>query len=166
MADIPASMPSDGTLRVTFVETIASPTGAPTIAELNGGVDLSCYLTADGWNPATEEAVVTDSRLCSKQDFEQPGRVTESLDIRYVFNTVVLEDEARQTLVRGTQGFLCTRWGLDVDDAYTATTQEVDVYPITAGVQKKMPPEANSVHRIDQKAFITAEVKRDLAILA
>ena len=164
---IPASMPSDGTLKVTFVTTIAGLAG-PTLAEVNAGTskELSCYLTADGWNPTTEESAVVDSRLCSKQDFEQPGRVSESLDIKYVWNTVALDDVARTTLVKGTVGFLVLRWGLDADVAYAATTQKVDVYPIKTGVQKKAPPEANSVLRIDQKAFITAEVRRDVAILA
>jgi len=156
MADVPESMPSDGTLKVTFVSAYAG-----TAAGLTAGTDLSCYLTSDGFDPSTDEATVVDSRLCSKQDFEQPGRVSESLEIAYVFNTIDDdEDEARQTLQRGTKGFLAVRWGLDYDDAYAAS-QEVDVYPITAGVQRKQKPEQNSVLKIMQKTFITAEVQRD-----
>lgn len=160
---VPASMPSDGTLKVTYHATMAG--AAPSVAVLNAGVELSCYLTSDGWNPTTEEAEVVDSRLCSKQDFAQPGRVTESLDIKYVFNTVTIEDLARTTLARGVVGFITVRWGLDADLPYAATTQKVDVYPIKTGVQKKMPPEQNSVHRIDQKVFITGNVLRDVTLL-
>lgn len=156
MADVPESMPSDGTLKVTFV---ASPT--INAQALTAGEDLSCYLTSDGWNPGTDEATVTDSRLCSKQDFEQPGRVTESLEIGYVFNTQDNdEDVARQTLERGTVGYLAVRWGYDYDQPW-ATGQEYDLYPIKTGVQRKQPPEQNSVLKMMQKCFITGEVKRD-----
>ena len=159
---IPESMPSDGTLKVTFV-----PVWDGKVATLEGATaqDLSCYLTADGWAPGTDEAVVTDSRLCTKQEFEQPGRVTETLEITYVWNTDVEEDEARQTLKRGTVGYLVTRWGIDYQDAYTAT-QEVDVYPIKTGIARKQPPEANTVHKIMQKAFVTGEVLRDQKLVA
>ena len=153
---IPVSMPSDGTLRVTFV---AAYDGL--VSTVSAGTDLSCYLTQDGWNPGTEEATVVDSRLCSKQDFEQPGRVSESLEIGYVFNTLDAdEDEARTTLTRGTVGFLVVRWGHEYETAYAAD-QQVDVYPIKTGVARKMPPEQNSVHKIMQKCFITGEVLRD-----
>lgn len=156
MPDIPESMPSDGTLKVTFV---AAYDGL--VASVTGGTDLSCYLTQDGWNPTTDEATVVDSRLCSKQDFEQPGRITESLEVTYVFNTLDEDaDEARSTLAQGTVGFLVVRWGQDFDTAYAAA-QEVDVYPVKAGVQRKQPPEQNSVHKIMQKLFITGPVIRD-----
>lgn len=159
MPDVPESMPSDGTLKVTFV---SSPT--VNAASLTAGEDLSCYLTSDGWNPGTDEATVTDSRLCSKQDFEQPGRVTESLEIGYVYNTQQTdEDIARQSLERGTVGYLAVRWGYDYDQAW-ATGQEYDLYPIKTGVQRKQPPEQNSVLKMMQKCFITGEVKRDLVL--
>lgn len=163
MADIPESMPSDGTLKVTYVPVFDSST-----ATLEGvtAIDLSCYLTQDGFDPTTDEATVVDSRLCSKQDFEQPGRVTESLMLMYVFNTIDEDqDDARQTLAQGTSGFIVVRWGLDFDVAY-ATGQEVDAYPIKTGVQRKQKPEQNSVHKIQQKAFITAEVQRDAVLAA
>lgn len=159
---IPESMPSDGTLKVVFC-----PTNDHDVTTLTGGttVDLSCYLTQDGWNPSTDEATVVDSRLCSKQDFEQPGRVSESLEITYVWNTDSGEDDARQTLPQAEVGFLIVRWGLDFDVAFAAG-QEVDVYPIKAGVQRKQPPEQNSVLKIMQKAFITGEVERDTVLIA
>lgn len=164
MVDVPQSMPADGTLKVVFVPALTL--SAPKLTELSAGVELSCYLTADGWNPATEEATVTDSRLCTKQEFEQPGRVTESLDIKYVWNSLDPdEDEARQTLTRGVVGYLATRWGKDVDLPFVAT-DEIDIHPVKAGIQKKVMPEANSVHRIDQKAFVTGPVLRDVAIVA
>lgn len=161
--DVPISMPADGTVKVIFIPTIAG--AAPTVAEVTAGTDLSCYLTADGWNPTTDEQVTTDSRLCTKQEFEQPGRVTESLEIQYVFNIDEDEDEARQTLSQGVTGYLGARWGKDVDDDVIAA-DDLDIYPIKAGIQRKQPPEANSVLRIAQKAFITGPVRRDVAVIA
>lgn len=156
---IPESMPSDGTLKVTFVSAFDH-----LVSTMTAGEDLSCYLTQDGWNPTTDEATVVDSRLCSKQDFEQPGRISESLEVTYVFNTLDEdEDVARATLAQGTVGFIVVRWGLDYDDAYAAD-QVVDAYPVKMGVQRKQPPEQNSVHKIMQKAFITGPVQRDVAL--
>jgi hypothetical protein len=161
MGYIPASMPSDGTLKVAFVPAF---TGKLTELKAASAKELSCYLTA--FAPGTDEATVTDSRLCSKQDFEQPGKVTESLEVTYVFNTIVPDDDvARTTLKQGVIGFLVLRWGLDVDDEW-AVGQEVDYYPIRAGVQRKMAPEANSVHKIGQKTFVRGEVERDLKLAA
>jgi len=163
MAFVPASMPSDGTLRVTFVPTF---TGKLTEVSAQTAIDLSCYLTQDGFNPGTDETSVVDSRLCSKQDFEQPGRTSESLELGYVFNTLLTTDDlARSTLKKGTAGVLVVRWGLDVDDAW-AVGQEYDKYVIKTGVQRKQPPEQNSVLKIMQKAFITAAVERDLKLVA
>jgi hypothetical protein len=157
---VPESMPSDGTLKVTFLNTATATKSA-----LLAGTELSCYLTSDGWNPTTDEATITDSRLCSKQDFEQPGRLTEGLEVTYVYNTQVSADDlARTTLARNSVGFLAVRWGIDVDEPWD-TDQEYDLYPIKAGVQRKNPPEQNSVLKLMQKVFITGPVARDLVVV-
>lgn len=83
----PASVPTDGFLGVLWVPSLANPL-APTVAEVNAlsRVDISCYLTGGGYANATEEATINDPRLCSRQDFEQPGKIKHSLSLMYVHN--------------------------------------------------------------------------------
>jgi hypothetical protein len=158
MADIP-STPADGNVKIAFVSTLADPT-APTSTELGavGVVDLSCYLTADGWTPGLDEQVVTDDRLCSVQTFEQPGRSSRTLSIKYVENPGSSTDnKAFDTLAPGTAGFLVERRGTAQATAFAAA-DVVNVWPIKAGQYDPQPPEANSVLKVSQKAFITGTV--------
>lgn len=176
----PGSLPSDGNLKVTWVPAIANP-AAPTAAELNASstIDMTCYLTADGWSPGTDEAVITDDRLCSRQTFEKPGRYTDTLSTTYVFRGQggsAADNRAFTTLKHLTKGFYVTRWGKAYEDAYTAdvaatTTSPaipadiVDVIPAQLGIQTKQPPEANSVDRLTQRVFVTGPVRRDVKVV-
>lgn len=164
---VPASVQADGNLKVTWVPAVADP-AAPTATELNaaGAVDLSCYLTPDGYNPATDETTVTDDRLCSRQSFARPGRFSDTLSLTYVFrgqDAAGTDNKAFTTLKHLTEGFIVTRWGVDYEDAYAAA-DIVDVAPVQAGVQKKQPPEANSVQKIMQSMHIVGPVERDVEV--
>jgi hypothetical protein len=165
----PASVPTDGNLKVVWVPTIADPAN-PTMTELTAAsaVDLSCYLTSDGFTPSTDEAVVTDDRLCSVQTFEQPGRITDKLDIKYVYqpqNPDATDNKAFATLRRLAAGFIVSRWGKSFLDAFAAG-DIVDVMPAKAGKQVKQAPEANSQFKVGQKIFIVGEVQEDVAVVA
>jgi hypothetical protein len=164
MSDIP-STPADGNVRVEFVTTIAN-TGAPTAAEINAGssVDFSCYITGDGFNPGLDEAVIADLRLCDVEVFEQPGRASRTLSITYIDNTNTADpNDAAETLIPGTTGYIVKRSGLAFDTAFAAS-QKVEVWPIKAGAFAPQPPEANSVLRRMQKLFVTARVQMDVAV--
>lgn len=165
----PVSNPADGMLKVVYVSTIANP-AAPTVAELNAGtaVDLSCYLTADGYTPGTEEASITDDRLCSRQTYERPGRFSDTLEIGYVFRAqdpAGTDNKAFHTLQHLVEGYIVERWGVDYEDPFAAG-DVVDVKPIAAGAQRKQKPEANSVLKIMQKLFIKGAVERDAVVTA
>jgi hypothetical protein len=166
----PVSTTADGNLKVTWVPAIANP-GAPTVAELTAAsaIDMTCYLTADGWSPGLDESVITDDRLCSRQTYEKPGRYTNTLSTTYVFRgqdigAGITDNAAFKALKRGTTGFYVTRWGMAYETAYIAG-QIVDVIPVQLGEQDKQPPEANSVHRLSQRAFVTNAVRRDVAVV-
>lgn len=164
----PTSIPADGNLRAAWVPAIAD-TANPTTTELNaaGAVDLSCYLTGDGYSPSTDEQVITDDRICSRQTYEQPGRYQDQLEVKYVYRAqepLSATNKAFTTLKRGTAGYIVTRWGTAYETAWAAG-QIVDVMPAKAGVQMKNPPEANSILNVSQKIFITGEQKRDVAVV-
>jgi hypothetical protein len=162
---LPTSVPADGNLKVAFVPAIANQ-AAPVVAELTGAsvIDLSCYLTADGFTPGGDEQVISDDRLCSTATFEQPGRFSDTLDVTYVHGDTT-DNAAYETLSHLTTGFVVARWAKPYDTAFAAA-DVVDVYPITCGKQAKQPPEANSVLRCAQKLFVTGPVARDVAVAA
>lgn len=166
MAD-PVSVLADGNVKAVYVAAIADPLN-PTVAELTavGVVDLSAYLTADGLTTGGDEAVISDDRLSSTQTYEKPGRFTDTMTIRYVYRAqdpAGTDNKAFTTLKHLTTGFIALRWGQDHADAFAAA-DVVDVYPIQCGKQQKLPPEANSVLKIEQRQFVTNTVARDVAV--
>ncbi len=163
MADIPGT-PVDGNTRVMWVPTIAN-TAAPTAAEISAGVDVSCYLTADGWNTSLSETTTSDKRLCQSQDFEGKGRFSRSLDIKYIENPAgTVNNLAYTTLVPGTTGNFVVRRGLPYATAIIAT-HKVNVWPVTMGEYDPQPPEENSVFKVAQKTFVTGKVTLQVAVV-
>lgn len=165
--DVPSSVVADGAMRFDWVPAIANVL-APTLAELNaaGSVALSCYFT--GVNLGTEQASITDDRLCSRDTFEKPGRISDSLEPTYVYTPQDLDaddNRAYATLRQDTNGFMVARWGVDFETPFEAG-QLLDLYPVTCGAQRKLPGEANSTLKVTQKMFIRARVRRDVAIVA
>lgn len=167
MALLP-STPADGNVKVVWVTTIAN-TAAPSATELNAvtSIDLSCYLTADGFSPALDEAVISDDRLCDTETFEQPGRASRSLSVTYIDNSNTVDDnDAFETLVPGTDGYIVVRRGKAYAGVFVATTDKVDVWPVTCGKYSDLPPEANSVLKVTQKLFVTGGVEQRVAVAA
>lgn len=167
----PTSIPADGNVKAAFVATIADPT-APTASELTaaGVVDLSLYLTGDGFQPATDQGAVTDPRFASVQVFEQPGRETDTLQLMYVYqgqSIAATDNKAHSTLAKNTTGYVVMRWGGDYSAAFAAS-DVVDVWPVKCGVQMKMAPEGQGtdVLKISQKMFVTDTVQRDVTVAA
>lgn len=167
--NVPTSIPADGSLKVLWVPTIAD-VEEPTITELTAGtvIDLSCYITADGWTPGTDEQVSTDDRLCSRQTFERRGRFTDTLELTYVYQgqeMAAADNKAFSTLRAGELGYVVARWGAEFE-LPIAVADLVDIYPAECGVQRKQPPEANGRLRIMQKIFVRSGTERDVAVVA
>lgn len=166
---VPIGITSEGNVLVQFVPAIAAP-GVPKLTEISaaGAVPLHCALTKDGLALGGDQQAGTDDRLCSRQTFEIPGSYTDTLDITYVYNpqaTLPADNLAYTTLQQGVAGFVVVRWGKPWETAL-AVGDKVDVYPVTAGVQRKQAPEANSSLKVAQKLFVTGPVQRDVAVVA
>lgn len=168
---VPTSIPADGSVKVLWVPSagIADPE-APTVDELtaSGVVDLSCYLTGDGWQPTTDEQVSNDNRLCSRQTLERIGRFTDQLEITYVYQGQAPDaddNKAQNTLRHRELGYIVSRWGTEYEDPIAAE-DIVDVIPAECGVQRKQTPEANSRLRIMQKIFIRNTQHRDKQVVS
>ena len=167
MAAVPTAVVADGNLKVLWVPAIADPT-APTVAELTaaGVIDLSCYLTKDGFQTGGDEQTITDERLCSTQTFEAPGTYSDTLDLIYTYDPQSsVTTEPHNALKRLTKGHIVARWGTAYDEPITASDL-VDVIPGQAGVQRKQAPESNSTLKMAQKIHVTNRVERDVAVVA
>jgi hypothetical protein len=168
-AVLPTSIPADGSLLVLWVPTLADP-AEPTLAELTAPtvIDLTCYLTADGWAPATDEQVSTDSRLCSRQDYERAGRFTDSLEITYVYQgqePAAADNKAQSVLRHKELGYVYARYGMDFE-LPLALGDIGDVIPAECGIQRKQPPVANERLKIMQKIFVRGATRRDTVVVA
>ncbi len=169
MSEIP-STPADGNVAVWLVPAIADTT-APKLTELNaaGAVDISCYLTSDGYTTSLDQQVISDERLCSTETFEQPGRVSRTLSVTYIDNTnspnESTSNKAKDTLVPGSVHYVVVRRGKAFDTAF-AVGDKVTVTPVKAGEYDDVAPEANSVLKTTQKLFITERTQSDVAVVA
>jgi len=160
MALIP-STPADGNIRTVIVTTVVDPYN-PTAAELNAGVDISCYLTPGGFALTTDQGTITDERECSTQTFGAPGRKTYGLTITGIDNTnstnATEYNELVEALPEGAQRYAYRRRGLPYETAFAAA-QETTVVPFVAGVKGEVASEANSVLRSVWTSFITGDVE-------
>ena len=165
---VPASVVSDGMVKVMAVLVMGDPS-MPGLHEVNAGsaLDISCYLTDTGWAPAVTEDVATDNRLCSRQNFQRPGRSATQVPLSYVYNIFdPSEDAARLLLVNRLELFLVARWGKDFDDPFI-TGDIVDVYPVQLGTQMKQPAAANVPLTINQIGYVIAPgVQYDVLVTA
>lgn len=128
----------DGMLKTVFVSTIADIT-KPTVSELTGPsvLDLSYYLAGDGYQLNHTQEMIDDDREGSATVGQIPGQ--DKFDggtMQLIDNTNVdgADNEAVETLTRGTTGFIVRRRGLPTDTPF-AETQTVSVHKVTIGIK-------------------------------
>lgn len=155
MADILPGIDHDGNYKVTWVPTIADISG-PTVAELGAGIDLECQITPDGLSREASDESVDTSRLCSTFTTTKMGRTSFTFSVTLFKLDPGENDEAYDTLVKGTRGYMVIRDNLDADTAYAAA-QEVEVYPVECGTRSKATPAANEQQKFTIPMGVTAE---------
>lgn len=148
---VPAYL-EDGMVKTLFVPTIANPK-APKVSELTGAgaLDLSQYLTADGFSMNHTQDMIDDDREGSAQVGTIPGneKYTDT-SLRVLDNTnhpgsssgSKAPNAAVETLTKGKQGFIVRRRGLPSDQAFAAG-QVVTVLPVTIGIKTPVAHAAN-----------------------
>lgn len=161
----PGSVATDGNLSLWFVPYVALANPASK-AVLDAGTTkrITYSLTPDGFAHTVDEATVEDGRLTLRQQLQQAGVITDTLELSYVYGAT--DDVARVALTEGTLGWIVARYAVDNAAAVTVTTQKVDILPIRCGVQRKSAPARNATFVIMQKQFITGTVLRDQAVVA
>jgi hypothetical protein len=156
----PASVATDGNLRITFVADGSNPLS---VAALVAGTDITYSLIPGGFNHAITENSVDDPRLTLKQTFNSPGTSTETLALQYVWSTDA--DSAYIALPENTKGFLVVRSAVPNATAY-ATGQKADVLTILTGKQRKDAPTANGLFTVSQNVYIKDVTKNDQTLVA
>lgn len=159
--NVPQSSQSDGRWKIAFV-----PSGsALSVAILNAvtTINVTYSFTPDGFAWDTTQATVEDKRLTLVQDLSRPGKVSETLNLKYVDSADVAS--AAALFPAGTEGKFVVRRGIDNAVAWTAA-QKVDVISFIAGAQRPDAPTENGLDTISQQAFITAPTVRKGVLVA
>lgn len=161
---VPGSVGNDDNLLILVVpkDGVANP-DAPTVAELNAATvkDVTYSLTADGWNTTRNQDTTTDDRLTLGDVLEQPGRKTNSLEIKYVFGAD--DDVADPLFVEGFEGVAYARYAVPYTQDIAAD-DEFEKWPFKAGVKRVDAPAANGKWTKTQKLFVTGPVGEAKAV--
>lgn len=162
---VPGSVPTDDHFKLWFVPDDGGTSDPLSVAVLTAATTkaITFSLTPDGYDHQTTEDVVDDARLCLKQSLELPGRVSDTLELTYVFGSE--DDVANISLPEGAAGYIVARPAV-ANDVEPTVGDLVDVFKIKAGVQRKNAPVANGVWTKTQKMFQRAKVQRDVALVA
>lgn len=151
---------SDGLTRVTWVPSIASP-AAPTAAELNGGVALEGFITADGWDASTSTDPVDNSALNSTQNTQLAGRRSDTVTL--TFKQQGKTAAPWTTFAGQPTGYLVRRSGVASGTAW-ASGQKVTVYPVQAGYRDEKAPAKNEMEKFAVPFYMTGQVLDTAAV--
>lgn len=168
---VPASIQGVGTVKVSWVPAIATPS-APTLTELNAGIDLSFFFGAEQFQIALAQDRVDDTRLGDSTKREALGIPAYTIDkLTYLWNPqsapTTDDNKAFTTLKAGLNGFFAIRYGTPALKSVVdwAATQRVgSVYQVSLGDQLKLIPVGeNAKHSIEQNVT-TALVGSDIVL--
>lgn len=140
-----ARYPFDEYTRVHWVPGAAgiASMAAPTVAEIDAGTDLSCFLTKDGLNPGGNTNKVDGAALCSRVDGQTIGSVGYDASLKLFRDNAVGGDDAWDLANWGDLGFLVVRRGVLHGTAFAAA-QNVEVYQAQMGEPVPAPSAANT----------------------
>lgn len=156
------SSQSDGRWKIAFTPKSADATS---VAALKGATakNLTYSFTPDGFNLTRDQATVNDPRLTLIQNLSRPGKVTETLELKYVASSDA--DSADAVLTNGLEGQFTIRRGVDNATDW-ATAQVADVITFQLGVKRPDAPTENGVDTISQTAYITAVTQTQVTLKA
>ena len=157
MADVLA----DGMTRISWVSAISN-TSAPTTSELNAGVALESFVTADGLDSGVTTNKVDTSALNSVQNTGLVGRRDDTYKL-----TMKQQGKANppwSTFAANPNGYLVRRSDVASTTAW-ASTQKVTVFPCQAGFRDESAPAANAVAKFSVE-FVISGIVVDTAAVA
>jgi hypothetical protein len=149
MADhqIPSAYLEDGDFKTVFVDEVAD-ISAPTVDELTTPlVDLSDYLTADGFKLTHSQDFADDDREAAAAVGQIPGqeKFTDG-SLQVIDNTnrgADAKNDAVEKLTKGLQGYIVRRRGKGHFEPF-AGDDVVSVYKVTVGIKTAVAHAANA----------------------
>lgn len=156
---------ADGHGIVIWCETIANPS-APTAAELAAGTEITYGLTPDGFAHDTSVATITTGRYTLAQALELDGVVTDTVELRYVYNRENPTDVQTALGTPGTDGFLVHALGYPNGHTFVAADVLNAVIPGTTSISRDVPPAVNTELAKVVKVNVTGQVYREVAVVA
>lgn len=159
---VAASSQSDGRWKINYVP---KGSNALSVAILKGATSkaLTYSFTPDGFQLAKSQATVNDPRLALIQILQRPGKVTETLNLKFVASSDA--DSADVVLTDGLEGQFVIRRGIDNATDWTIA-QKVDVITFALGVRMPDPYTENGVDTVSRQAWITAVTQSQQALIA
>ena len=156
------SSQSDGRWKIAFVPKASNPLS---VAVLKGATarNLTYSFTPDGFQLSRSQATVNDPRLTLIQILSRPGKVTETLELKYVASSDA--DSADAVLTDGLEGYFVIRRGTDNATDWTIA-QKVDVITFVLGVRRPDAPVENGVDTVSRTAYISAVTQSQAALIA
>ena len=153
---------SDGHGIVLWVPTIADTT-KPTVTELTGsGVKRLTYgLTTDGFTHETSIAKITVGRFTLDQALELDGVITDTVEVRWVYNRTTPTDVETTLGEPGVEGNIVKIFGYPNDHVIDASTKINAIIPVTTSVPRDVPPTANSELVEVQTLNVRGKVRRE-----
>ncbi|MEV8023398.1 hypothetical protein [Microbacterium sp. NPDC080220] len=135
----------------------------PTIAELTGsGVKRLTYgLGPDGFNHSVTVATITAGRYTLDQALELDGTITDTLEVRWVYNRTTPTDVETVLGTPGVDGEIVHILGYPNDHEIDEDTKINAIIPVTTGLPRDVPPTANSELMKVQKLNVRDKVARE-----
>lgn len=157
---VPGSLAWDDNLRIWFVP---GDEDATSVTVLTGATTKSLTYSLKAFTRTITEATIDDPRLTLKQTLQRRGKVSETVEVQYVFGDE--NDVARVALAEGTKGQIVLRYSTANSEDPTVG-DVVDILTVECGVQRKDAPVENGVQTITQTLFVTDQSRNDVALVA
>lgn len=158
-----ANIRVDGMIRVFWVASISN-IAAPTVAELNAGINLTSTLTKDGligFGPET--ARVDATGLDSTFEEQDVGTATFGDGVKLRLKKQTGTDTIYTTLIYGAAGYVVIRRNLATGTAW-AIAQLAEVIPSICGYRQYLDPEMNTLSRYEVPIAVSKAANLDAVV--
>lgn len=141
----PAGQISPGNNLAIFVKTPPENPAAPTLAELDAGLDITCYLPADFWDGlGFGQEREDDTRACDASKRESFGVETWGLtEISHITNPqeagTAEGNLAKAEILPNSIGYLYLRSGLPQSTALAGTQTINNIFQVSTGAAAELP---------------------------
>lgn len=156
---------ADGRGTVLFATTLANP-AAPTDDEIAAATPITYGLTPDGFAHDTTIATITTGRYTLAQALELDGTVTDTVEVRYVYNRATPTAVETTLGTPGTNGYIIHSLGYANGHVFTAGDVLNAVIPVSTSIPRDVPPTQNSEAVKIQKLNVVGQVYREVEVVA